>query len=96
MWLIMAFQLNRHARAPRAVTREELEEVYEKFDGSQKGEMREFELARAMNWLGYPLSQSRRRELWCKVDVDKSNKIDCGEFLKLVRAGCKSFTQSIV
>jgi len=65
--------------------KKELEEVFDKFDGSGRQEMREFELARAMNWLGYPLSQTRRRELWCRVDVDKSNKIDKGEFLKLVR-----------
>jgi len=35
--------------------------------------------------MGYPLSQQRRRELWCRVDVDKTESIELGEFLKLVR-----------
>merc|ERR1719401_55575 len=60
-------------------------EVYERFDGSgDKDEMREFELARCMKWLGVPLSAGRRKELWLQVDLDKSNKIDSHEFLKLV------------
>jgi len=42
-------------------------------------------LARALTWLGYPLTHQRRRELWCKVDVDKTDSIDDGEFLKLIR-----------
>jgi len=47
--------------------------------------MREFELAHALNWLGFPISHTRRRKLWCAVDMDKSNSIDQGEFLKLAR-----------
>jgi len=60
-------------------------EIYTKFDKLEKGEMREFELAHALNWLGFPISHQRRRKLWCMVDMDKSNSIDQGEFLKLVR-----------
>jgi Ca2+-binding EF-hand superfamily protein len=63
----------------------ELTDVYERHDKGGQGELREFELARCFNWLGYPLSQQRRRELWCRVDVDKTESIELGEFLKLVR-----------
>jgi len=59
--------------------------VYRQNDKAGKGELREFELAHAVNFLGYPLSHSRRRTLWCQVDVDKNNYIDETEFLKLVR-----------
>merc|ERR1712151_255474 len=63
----------------------ELTEVFVKHDALQKGEMREFELARALNWLGYPLSHQRRQMLWCNVDVNKSDTVDSKEFLKLIR-----------
>lgn len=63
----------------------ELTDIYERHDKGGKGELREFELARCFNWMGYPLSQQRRRELWCRVDVDKTESIELGEFLKLVR-----------
>eukprot|EP00931_Biecheleriopsis_adriatica_P048014 TRINITY_DN27726_c0_g1_i1.p1 TRINITY_DN27726_c0_g1~~TRINITY_DN27726_c0_g1_i1.p1 ORF type:complete len:811 (+),score=195.75 TRINITY_DN27726_c0_g1_i1:85-2517(+) len=64
---------------------DELQSVYKKFCGEGRSELREFELSRALNWLGYPLSSKRRRELWCRVDLDKSGEIHQGEFLKLVR-----------
>jgi Ca2+-binding EF-hand superfamily protein len=63
----------------------ELTDVYNRHDKGGKGELREFELARCFTWMGYPLSQHRRRELWCRVDVDKTESIELGEFLKLVR-----------
>jgi len=63
----------------------ELVDVFNRHDTAARGELREFELARALNWLGYPLSQQRRRELWCRVDVDKTESIENNEFLKLVR-----------
>jgi len=63
----------------------ELVDVFNRHDSGASGQLREFELARALNWLGYPLSQQRRRELWCTVDVDKTESIEQGEFLKLVR-----------
>eukprot|EP00928_Gymnodinium_smaydae_P010582 TRINITY_DN13988_c0_g1_i1.p1 TRINITY_DN13988_c0_g1~~TRINITY_DN13988_c0_g1_i1.p1 ORF type:complete len:884 (+),score=226.78 TRINITY_DN13988_c0_g1_i1:86-2653(+) len=63
----------------------ELQEVFNKHDTLGEGEIREFELARAMNWLGYPLSHQRRRVLWCQVDVDKTDSISYKEFLKLIR-----------
>jgi len=63
----------------------ELLEVYRLFDKAGKGELREFELAHAVNWLGYPLSHSRRRKMWVEVDVDKNNSVDEGEFLKMAR-----------
>jgi len=64
---------------------EELMSTYKSCDRVGKEELREFELAHVMNWLGYPLSHSRRRKLWCYVDLDKNNYIDPSEFLKLVR-----------
>eukprot|EP00438_Fugacium_kawagutii_P016436 Skav210988 [mRNA] locus=scaffold1730:70072:79708:- [translate_table: standard] len=45
-----------------------------------RDELREFELTRALSWpgtehaLGYPLSSQRRRQLWCRVDLDKSGR----------------------
>jgi len=64
---------------------DELMVVYKQSDRQGSGELREFELAHCLNWLGYPISHARRRKLWCIVDVDKNNFIDPGEFLKLVR-----------
>mmetsp|Transcript_16148 Transcript_16148/g.34921 ORF Transcript_16148/g.34921 Transcript_16148/m.34921 type:complete len:825 (+) Transcript_16148:59-2533(+) len=64
---------------------DELMATFKMCDRTGQGELREFELAHVMNWLGYPLSHSRRRKLWCYVDVDKNNFIDPNEFLKLVR-----------
>ena len=43
--------------------------------GQGRDELREFELTRALSWLGYPLSSQRRRQLWCRVDLDKSGAI---------------------
>lgn len=63
----------------------ELTDVFNRHDGGAKGELREFELGRCFNWLGYPLSVQRRRELWVRVDVDKTESIEPSEFLKLVR-----------
>lgn len=63
----------------------ELEEVFTRHDQSEQGQLREFELGHALDWLGYPLSKQRRRQLWCRVDVDKTETIERGEFLKLVR-----------
>jgi len=64
---------------------EELTKVFHKFDRSKKGCLREFELAHAFNWLGYPLSKHRRDELWCRVDTDRSGTLETREFLKLLR-----------
>jgi len=61
----------------------ELTDVFNRHDQTGKGELREFELARCFNWMGYPLSQQKRRELWCRIDVDKTESIDLSEFLKL-------------
>lgn len=63
----------------------ELLALYKQFDNRGTGELREFELAHALNFLGYPLSAARRRKLWCDVDVDKTNSIDPSEFLALLR-----------
>lgn len=62
-----------------------LKSVFRKFCSKGRDELREFELTRALSWLGYPLSSQRRRRLWCRVDLDKSGAIHEGEFLKLVR-----------
>lgn len=62
-----------------------LKSVFRKFCSKGRDELREFELTRALSWLGYPLSSQRRRQLWCRVDLDKSGAIHEGEFLKLVR-----------
>lgn len=64
---------------------DELMSTYRQCDRIGKEELREFELAHVLNWLGYPLSHARRRKLWCYVDVDRNNFIDPGEFLKLIR-----------
>jgi len=64
---------------------QELKSVFRKFCSKGRDELREFELTRALSWLGYPLSSQRRRQLWCRVDLDKSGAIHEGEFLKLVR-----------
>lgn len=64
---------------------QELKSVFRKFCSTGRDELREFELTRALSWLGYPLSSQRRRQLWCRVDLDKSGAIHEGEFLKLVR-----------
>eukprot|EP00929_Paragymnodinium_shiwhaense_P112861 TRINITY_DN81127_c0_g1_i1.p1 TRINITY_DN81127_c0_g1~~TRINITY_DN81127_c0_g1_i1.p1 ORF type:complete len:871 (-),score=299.74 TRINITY_DN81127_c0_g1_i1:41-2653(-) len=63
----------------------DLQEVFTRHDTEDNEELREFELAHALTWLGYPISQQRRRQLWCKVDVDKTDSIDESEFLKLIR-----------
>mmetsp|Transcript_30617 Transcript_30617/g.84169 ORF Transcript_30617/g.84169 Transcript_30617/m.84169 type:complete len:823 (-) Transcript_30617:149-2617(-) len=63
----------------------ELEAVFRMHDTQGNGHIREFELARALNWLGYPLSYDRRRKYWRRVDVDKSDNIGCSEFLKVIR-----------
>lgn len=63
----------------------ELASVFKRFDGCGKNRLREFELARAIDWLGYPVSRQRRLHLWCKFDADKSGWLELGEFLKLVR-----------
>jgi Ca2+-binding EF-hand superfamily protein len=63
----------------------ELTDVFTRHDKAGNGELREFELARCFNWMGYPLSQKKRRALWCRIDVDKTESIELGEFLKLVR-----------
>lgn len=78
-------QLLRKREGFSASEADELLSVYRMFDGTRNRELREFELARAINWLGYPLSQSRRRQLWCKIDVDRTDSIDEHEFLKLAR-----------
>jgi len=65
---------------------DELSQVFKKFCGEDRTELREYELSRALNWLGYPLSSSRRRQLWVRVDLDKSGAIHEGEFLKLIRS----------
>lgn len=64
---------------------QELTDVFNRHDKMGQGELREFEFARCLNWLGYPLSQQRRRELWCRVDVDKTESIEISEFLKVIR-----------
>jgi Ca2+-binding EF-hand superfamily protein len=64
---------------------EELTEIFNRNDSKGSGNMREFELARALTWLGYPVSPHKRRQLWVLVDLDKTNSIEVGEFLKLVR-----------
>lgn len=64
---------------------EELTEVFNRHDKGGKGELREFELRRCFSWLGYPLSNQRARELWCRVDVDKTESIELAEWLKLIR-----------
>jgi len=63
----------------------ELVDVFKKHDQRGEDQLRDFELARALNWLGYPLSHQKRRQYWCKVDVDKTDSIDSTEFLKFVR-----------
>eukprot|EP00928_Gymnodinium_smaydae_P047056 TRINITY_DN31394_c0_g1_i1.p1 TRINITY_DN31394_c0_g1~~TRINITY_DN31394_c0_g1_i1.p1 ORF type:complete len:866 (-),score=223.91 TRINITY_DN31394_c0_g1_i1:117-2618(-) len=63
----------------------ELEKVFKTHDLRSSGEMRDFELAFAMIWLGYPLAPARRRALWCKIDVDKTEGVSLREFLKLIR-----------
>jgi calcium-binding protein CML len=75
-------------RRQEGFTRSEVEEitdVFKKHDARGSGELRDFELARALHWLGYPLSHQKRQILWCNVDVNKSDSIDLKEFLKLIR-----------
>jgi len=64
---------------------DELLDVYRRFDSGGQSQMREHEVARALTWLGYPISQKRRRLIWVKVDVDKTNTMNEGEFLKFIR-----------
>eukprot|EP00747_Dinoflagellata_sp_TGD_P149704 gnl/TRDRNA2_/TRDRNA2_177042_c0_seq7.p1 gnl/TRDRNA2_/TRDRNA2_177042_c0~~gnl/TRDRNA2_/TRDRNA2_177042_c0_seq7.p1 ORF type:complete len:383 (+),score=89.47 gnl/TRDRNA2_/TRDRNA2_177042_c0_seq7:353-1501(+) len=63
----------------------ELNDVFHRHDMQGCQQLREFELARALAWLGYPLSLHQRQELWCRVDVDKTGSLEAGEFLKLMR-----------
>eukprot|EP00401_Gymnodinium_catenatum_P025059 CAMPEP_0117548830 /NCGR_PEP_ID=MMETSP0784-20121206/47851_1 /TAXON_ID=39447 /ORGANISM="" /LENGTH=790 /DNA_ID=CAMNT_0005345797 /DNA_START=60 /DNA_END=2429 /DNA_ORIENTATION=+ len=77
-----------HLREREGFTRAEVEELIEVFNMHEPrgvGSLREFELHRALTWLGYPLSHQRRRQYWCKVDVDKSDSVNEQEFLKYVR-----------
>eukprot|EP00927_Polykrikos_kofoidii_P059487 TRINITY_DN54638_c0_g1_i1.p1 TRINITY_DN54638_c0_g1~~TRINITY_DN54638_c0_g1_i1.p1 ORF type:complete len:853 (-),score=201.59 TRINITY_DN54638_c0_g1_i1:33-2591(-) len=83
-----ALQVLRELRKREGFSKAEasyLREVFRQHDGLEQGILREFELERAVNWLGYPLSCRRRRQLWCRVDVDKTDSIDENEFLKLIR-----------
>lgn len=63
----------------------EINHIFEKFDRRKIGSLRPFELTRALNWIGYPISQHRRDQLWCRVDVDKSGFLEPTELLKLIR-----------
>jgi len=63
----------------------ELLEVFHKYENDDCGSLKPFELARALNWLGYPLTQHHRSKLWVQVDVDKSGSLEESEFLKLMR-----------
>eukprot|EP00929_Paragymnodinium_shiwhaense_P031835 TRINITY_DN17755_c0_g2_i1.p1 TRINITY_DN17755_c0_g2~~TRINITY_DN17755_c0_g2_i1.p1 ORF type:complete len:852 (-),score=258.00 TRINITY_DN17755_c0_g2_i1:234-2789(-) len=63
----------------------QLKNVFDKFDRSKQGEMREFELTLALNWLGYPVTPALIGKLWIRVDVDKSGNIDHREWLKVLR-----------
>jgi len=65
--------------------RTEYMETFKRFDKTGQGQLRQFELARVLNWLGYPHSKHRQAELWVRVDVDKSGFVEAGEFLKLLR-----------
>jgi len=81
--LIIAFIRKQEGFATAEVA--ELEDVFRMHDARGDGHIRDFELARALNWLGYPLSYDRRRKYWRRVDVDKSDNIGCSEFLKVIR-----------
>jgi Ca2+-binding EF-hand superfamily protein len=63
----------------------EINDIFTRFDRKGNGQLRPFELTRVLNWLGYPISQHRREQLWCRVDVDKSGFLEPTELLKLIR-----------
>jgi len=68
-------------------TLKELQELAQVFDANTtgSGHMREFEMINALTWLGITMPPARRHELWCKVDIDKSDMIEKNEFLKMMR-----------
>jgi len=59
--------------------------VFEQFDGGHTGHMREFELTRAIHWLGFPVTPQTLRELWCIADMDRTGTLERSEFLKIMR-----------
>jgi len=66
-------------------THKEVDELNTVFDANADGKMREFEMVNALTWLGYSMPPNRRKELWRKVDIDKSDMIERMEFLKMMR-----------
>merc|ERR1712178_137752 len=101
--VLKVFYLVRKREGFSTTELDELMDIFNRHDRGGKGELREFELARCFNWLGYPLSQKRRRELWVRVDVDKTESIEHAEFLKLVRilreeetAACRDVLENCV
>lgn len=65
----------------------EVKELMDAFKqlGKHKEQLREFEVLHVARGLGFALSQSRLRLLWCAVDINKSETINDTEFLKLMR-----------
>jgi len=68
-----------------AQERSDFAELFRKFDRAGRGQLRPFELNRALSWLGYPHTRRRRADLWVRVDMDKSGFVEQGEFLKMLR-----------
>jgi len=89
--------LIRYIRRCEGFTRREVSELlnlFGRFQGvdntevpedSPLGELREFEVARTFDWLGYAVGDHDRRTLFFDADNDKNGTISQAEFLKLVR-----------
>mmetsp|Transcript_34524 Transcript_34524/g.77459 ORF Transcript_34524/g.77459 Transcript_34524/m.77459 type:complete len:863 (+) Transcript_34524:81-2669(+) len=73
-------------RAKEGFDADELQELTEVFVQETKtGQMREFELVHALDWLGYAISASKRFGISSKVDMGKTGLLEKKDFFKFMR-----------
>jgi len=65
--------------------RDEINEVYNRFDALDSGCVGGIQLGAAINWLGYPSTMEQVQEILEEFDLDENGSLDNTEFLKLIR-----------